>query len=81
MYYMLDYLFHRCAWKDNMAFKGGTSLSKAYGLIVRFFEDIDLIFDWRVLGYGIMSRGKYVAIQGVVLQGWKRKLIHFHKIR
>ena len=26
--YMLDYLFHRCAWKDRMVFKGGTSLSK-----------------------------------------------------
>ncbi len=51
--YMLDYLFHRCTWKDNIAFKGGTSLSKAYGLIERFSEDIDLILDWRVLGYGI----------------------------
>ena len=51
--YMLDYLFHRCTWKDNLAFKGGTSLSKAYGLIERFSEDIDLILDWRVLGYGI----------------------------
>lgn len=51
--YMLDYLFHRCAWKDHIAFKGGTSLSKAYGLIERFSEDIDLILDWRVLGYGI----------------------------
>ena len=51
--YMLDYLFHRCEWKDNLAFKGGTSLSKAYGLIERFSEDIDLILDWRVLGYGI----------------------------
>ena len=51
--YMLDYLFHRCAWKDRIAFKGGTSLSKAYGLIERFSEDIDLILDWRVLGYGI----------------------------
>jgi len=37
--YMLDYLFHRCAWRDNIAFKGGTSLSKAYGLIERFSED------------------------------------------
>ena len=51
--YMLDYLFHRCAWKENIAFKGGTSLSKAYGLIERFSEDIDLILDWRVLGYKI----------------------------
>lgn len=37
--YMLDYLFHRCAWKNNIAFKGGTSLSKSYGLIERFSED------------------------------------------
>lgn len=34
-----------------MAFKGGTSLSKAYGAIERFSEDIDLILDWRLLGY------------------------------
>lgn len=51
--YMLDYLFHRCAWKEHIAFKGGTSLSKSYGLIDRFSEDIDLILDWRVLGYGL----------------------------
>ena len=49
--YMLDYLFHRCNWKDNIAFKGGTSLSKSFGLIERFSEDIDLILDWRVIGY------------------------------
>jgi hypothetical protein len=30
-------------------FKGGTSLSKAFGLIERFSEDIDLILDWRVV--------------------------------
>lgn len=36
-----------------LAFKGGTSLSKAYGLIARFSEDIDLILDWHILGYGI----------------------------
>ena len=47
----LDYLFHRSRWKDKLAFKGGTSLSKAYNLIERFSEDIDLILDWRVLGY------------------------------
>ena len=51
--FMLDYLFHRCAWKDKIAFKGGTSLSKSYGLIERFSEDIDLILDWRVIGYKI----------------------------
>ncbi|MBR4395240.1 MAG: nucleotidyl transferase AbiEii/AbiGii toxin family protein, partial [Eubacteriaceae bacterium] len=48
----LDYLFHKCQWKKAFAFKGGTSLSKVYGLIDRFSEDIDLILDWRTIGYG-----------------------------
>lgn len=51
--FMLDYLFHRCEWKDSIAFKGGTSLSKSYGLIERFSEDIDLILDWRVIGFDL----------------------------
>lgn len=48
----LDYLFHHSKWKDQLAFKGGTCLSKVYHLIERFSEDVDLILDWRVLGYG-----------------------------
>jgi hypothetical protein len=31
----------------SIAFKGGTSLSKAYSLIRRFSEDIDITFDYR----------------------------------
>lgn len=50
--YLLDFLFHRSQWHRSFIFKGGTSISKAYGLISRFSEDIDLILDWRVLGYG-----------------------------
>lgn len=38
-------------WKDNLVFKGGTSLSKAWGLIQRFSEDIDLAIDRKVLGF------------------------------
>lgn len=49
--FALDYLFHRSQWKDVITFKGGTSLSKAFNLISRFSEDIDIILDWRVLGY------------------------------
>lgn len=48
---VLDYLFTGSPWRGNLAFKGGTSLSKAYNLIERFSEDIDLILDWRVIGY------------------------------
>ncbi|MDC7227923.1 MAG: nucleotidyl transferase AbiEii/AbiGii toxin family protein [Spirochaetales bacterium] len=47
----LDYLFHKSDWKGQLSFKGGTSLSKAYNLIERFSEDIDLIIDWTLLGY------------------------------
>jgi Nucleotidyl transferase AbiEii toxin, Type IV TA system len=36
----------------GLVFKGGTSLSKAYGAIRRFSEDIDLSFDRKDLGYG-----------------------------
>ncbi|MBP3809360.1 MAG: nucleotidyl transferase AbiEii/AbiGii toxin family protein [Clostridiales bacterium] len=45
--YLIDHLFHDCEYKDAFVFKGGTSLSKAYHLINRFSEDIDLILDWR----------------------------------
>ena len=48
---ILDYLFHQSPWRNRMVFKGGTSLSKAYNLIERFSEDIDIILDWRLLGY------------------------------
>lgn len=48
--WMLDYLFHDSRWKEHLAFKGGTSLSKCYDLIHRFSEDIDLILDWRLVG-------------------------------
>ena len=50
---MLDYLFHKCIYKDAFTFKGGTSLSKCFNLIKRFSEDIDLILDWRIIGYGL----------------------------
>lgn len=33
----------------HLVFKGGTSLSKAYGLIRRFSEDVDLTYDIRAL--------------------------------
>ncbi len=49
--WVLDYLFCDSPWKDKIIFKGGTSLSKAYGAIQRFSEDVDLIIDWSLIGY------------------------------
>ena len=42
---------------NNLVFKGGTSLSKAWGLIDRFSEDIDLAIDREFFGFsGDISR-------------------------
>lgn len=38
-------------YTNNLVFKGGTSLSKAWGLIERFSEDIDLVMNREVLGF------------------------------
>lgn len=45
--------------KEYMVFKGGTSLSKAYKLIERFSEDIDIAIDRRFLGFeGDLTKGE-----------------------
>jgi hypothetical protein len=49
--WILKHLFSEPGLKGQMVFKGGTSLSKVFGLIDRFSEDIYLILDWRLLGY------------------------------
>ncbi|NCB42813.1 MAG: nucleotidyl transferase AbiEii/AbiGii toxin family protein [Clostridia bacterium] len=49
--YLLELIFHKSSYIDAISFKGGTSLSKGYKCIQRFSEDIDLILDWRLLGY------------------------------
>lgn len=45
----LQRIFTNERLKSQLLFKGGTSLSKCYGLIDRFSEDIDLILDWTLL--------------------------------
>ena len=48
--WVLNRLFREPDLARLLMFKGGTSLSKVYGLIERFSEDIDLVLDWRLLG-------------------------------
>ncbi|MDP6631799.1 MAG: nucleotidyl transferase AbiEii/AbiGii toxin family protein [Kiritimatiellia bacterium] len=38
-------------WSAHLTFKGGTSLSKAWGLIERFSEDIDIVISRAFLGF------------------------------
>ncbi|MDP8269426.1 MAG: nucleotidyl transferase AbiEii/AbiGii toxin family protein [Candidatus Tenebribacter davisii] len=45
----LDKLFSHDSLSKILMFKGGTSLSKVFGLIERFSEDIDLILNWKLL--------------------------------
>ena len=47
---VLRILFVDSPYRENLVFKGGTSLSKVFQLINRFSEDIDLVLDWKVLG-------------------------------
>ena len=47
--WVLMRLFEHPELSQKILFKGGTSLSKAFHLIERFSEDIDLVLDWRLL--------------------------------
>ena len=48
--WMLGLLFRRPKWGDALVFKGGTALSKVFGIIRRFSEDIDLSVSPATLG-------------------------------
>ncbi len=48
--WLLGLLFKLPALKDQLVFKGGTSLSKVFGIINRFSEDIDLSINPSLLG-------------------------------
>lgn len=45
-------------YKDHIIFKGGTSLSKAYQIIERFSEDVDLIIDKKIIRICRRSRNQ-----------------------
>jgi hypothetical protein len=42
-------------YADHLVFKGGTSLSKAYGIIRRFSEDVDLTYDIRAIAADLVG--------------------------
>lgn len=47
----------RSEFGSSITFKGGTSLSKAYGVIDRFSEDIDLTYDIRQIIPDLVGNG------------------------
>jgi len=70
-----------------MAFKGGTSLSKVYGAIRRFSEDVDVTVEYKSLDQSIdpfdptisrTARDKYTEILKVKLAGYTNNVIRPH---
>lgn len=49
--WILERLFSLPDLNDHLTFKGGTSLSKVYGIIQRFSEDIDLSIEKEFFGF------------------------------
>jgi len=47
--WILSKIFQDPFLSKHLVFKGGTSLSKVYGLIERFSEDIDLVLNWYLI--------------------------------
>lgn len=67
-------------YAGSIIFKGGTSLSKAYQLIDRFSEDIDLIIDRHLLGFDdLTSRAQVKKLRrasgGFVINEFREELI------
>ncbi len=63
-YYVTMILKELARRNPNVVFKGGTSLSKAYHVIERFSEDIDITFEER-LGEARRKKIKYQLLQPI----------------
>lgn len=68
-------------YSESIIFKGGTSLSKAYHLIERFSEDIDLIIDRRLLGFDDLSSNTQIkklrkTSGGFIINEFREELIN-----
>lgn len=60
---------------DHLVFKGGTSLSKAYQVIDRFSEDVDLTFDIRVLAPDLLEgRDDGLPVSSSEERRWTRRV-------
>lgn len=68
-------------YADSIIFKGGTSLSKAYHLIDRFSEDIDLVIDRHLLGFDKLESKSQIkqlrkASGGFIINEFREELIN-----
>ncbi|MFA4947592.1 MAG: nucleotidyl transferase AbiEii/AbiGii toxin family protein [Candidatus Krumholzibacteriia bacterium] len=70
--FSLRLLFSTPALADKFVFKGGTSLSKVFGIIKRFSEDIDLSVDPDWLGFGGENRPDTAKSRSQFEKRWKK---------
>ncbi len=54
----LEVLFGATPFAQHLVFKGGTSLSKAYQVIRRFSEDVDLTYDIRAIAPDLVEKAQ-----------------------
>jgi hypothetical protein len=69
--FILRLLFNTPALEDKFVFKGGTSLSKVFGIINRFSEDIDLSVDPTWLGFGNTRSPDAIHSRSQINKRWK----------
>src|ERR1700681_1542757 len=55
----------------HLVFKGGTSLSKAYDVIDRFSEDVDVTYDVRELIPGLVAGGAPIPRNNSQARRWR----------
>jgi hypothetical protein len=70
--FSLSVLFSTPALADKFVFKGGTSLSKVFGIIKRFSEDVDLSIDPDWLGFSGDHRPEAATSRSQFEKRWKR---------
>jgi len=70
--FSLCLLFSTRALEEKLVFKGGTSLSKVFGIIQRFSEDIDLSVDPGWLGFGGENRPDAARTRSQFEKRWKK---------
>ena len=70
--FALRLLFAEPELADKFVFKGGTSLSKVFGIIDRFSEDVDLSVDPDWLGFGGEKRPDAAPSRSQFEKRWKR---------
>lgn len=62
---------------DHLVFKGGTSLSKAYGVIQRFSEDVDLTYDIRAIAPDLVGdKGEALPTTRSEEKRWSKVVRH-----